>query len=453
MQIPPAINDRDVRAFWDCAPVGLCVLDATLHCVIANSWSGWSDGAAHTGRPLSELAPQIAERLSPAVRRVFATGKPTDGLELYWMRGDIAKISLCNLSPLRDAAGMVTGVNCALVDISTRANIEAAERRLSLEIDHRGQNLLSNVRSLVRMSISDTSHDVDTTLGVIEQRVMAMGRVHNVLSREKWISADIHEIVAAELAPFVGKTAAEGPRLRLTATAARSLALILHELVSNAVTHGALTVQSGQVDVRWTRSDGGLELCWTERGGPVLRGPSAQMGFGGMLIDSCVAMQLFGGIERHWDEAGLRCVVMMGEAVLAGDRTLPASGVLLGRRVLIVDDEPISSAVLTVALTAAGCEVIGPGHDLDEAITVIDQAGPFDAAVLGGTLHGHSTQPLVDLLRRRTLAIVHLGPLAHHVPELPVGAVVEPILDLSLSHANLCAAVMAALAQVLAPTR
>ncbi|MBC7635252.1 MAG: PAS domain-containing protein [Acetobacteraceae bacterium] len=453
MEIPPGINDRDVRALWDCAPVGLCVLDATLHCVIANSWSGWSDDAAHTGRTLFELAPQIAERLSPAVRRVLTTGKPIDGLELYWMRGDIAKISLCNLSPLRDAAGMVIGVNCALVDISTRANIEAAERRLSLEIDHRGQNLLSNVQSLVRMSISDTSHDVDTTLGVIEQRVMAMGRVHNVLSREKWISADIHEIVAAEFAPFVGQTAADGPVLRLTATAARSLALILHELVSNAVTHGALTVQSGLVDVTWTRNDSGLNLCWTERGGPILRGPPPQMGFGGMLIDSSVAMQLSGSIVRHWDQAGLRCVVMMGEAVLAGDRTAPASGVLLGRRVLIVDDEPISSAVLTVALTAEGCEVLDAGHDLDEAIAVIDKTGPFDAAVLGSTLHGHSTQPLLDLLRRRTLAIVHLGPLAHHLPDLADGAAVEPILDSSLSHANLCAAVMAALAQVLSATR
>jgi two-component sensor histidine kinase len=123
----------------------------------------------------------------------------------------------------------------------------------------------------------------------------------------------------------------EGPDVALSPAAAQSLSMALHELCTNAMKYGALSVPEGRVEVGWVLEEaaGALRLTWRERGGPALAGAPERQGFGSRVLDATIGHQLGGGVERRWEEAGLVCVLRVPLARLAGGRVEP-NGALLG---------------------------------------------------------------------------------------------------------------------------
>jgi len=401
-----------LRATYESAPAGLCLLDRELRYVAINAMLAETNGKsvdAHIGRTIEEMAPQVAEYVAPVMRRVLETGEPTEGLELRGVVAGEERFWLCSYYAVRSADGEITGLSGAVVDITTRKRIEASERLLSREVDHRAQNALSVVRGLVRLSAAEAKGGVAGLVEVLEGRIAAMGRAHNVLAREKWVGANMREIIIQETASHAAQVELAGPDLRLHAESAQPLSFVVHELVTNAVKHGALSTPKGRLTLRWNVRADGVCLDWMERGGPALEAPPVRKGFGTVLIDANVNAQLDGRIEREWDSAGLHAILTLGdEAFSPGSISMihRRQSLLSGRRILIAQDDPKLAEVLATSLGQAGCVICASAQSLPDALEAVERAGPLDAAILGASLQGRSTWPLIEMLRRRAGVIL-----------------------------------------------
>jgi PAS domain S-box-containing protein len=410
-------TDARLRAVYAHAPVGLCLLDRELRFLAVNERLARAHGTAaadHMGRRLAEVAPHFAAELETRLGHLVETSEPVEDLEFCAETGDPTeeRCWLCSYHPVRDRSGAVVAVSGAVVDITARRRMEDSARKLSQEVDHRAQNALSVVRGLLRLSAADAPDDVPALVEELEGRIGAMSRAHDVLSRENWLGADLGEIVVRELAAHPGRVLAAGPPVRLTAEAAQPLALALHELVSNALRHGALSERAGHVTLTWARTEEGAELRWVERGGPAITGVPERVGFGSMLVDANMRTQLAGDIRRHWDAEGLTCVLTIGADALVRDAAGAglAEGPLAGRRVLLVEDDPVSALSIAAVLREGGCQVLGPARSAAEAMFLAGQAGRVDVVVLAGRLGGRPVRELAEALRDRAGVVLHLSP-------------------------------------------
>jgi two-component sensor histidine kinase len=176
------------------------------------------------------------------------------------------------------------------------------------EVDHRAKNALAVALSVVQLAPRDLSPDAFAA--AVTGRIAAMARAHSLLAAERWSGAELRTLAAAELALHEGRVRLSGPRLRLTADAAQPVAMLLHELATNAAKHGALSTPEGRVELSWRTACDELELRWRESGGPPLAGPPSRRGFGSRLLNSLAQRQLSGRIVFDWsDGAGLQVVV------------------------------------------------------------------------------------------------------------------------------------------------
>jgi two-component sensor histidine kinase len=140
-----------------------------------------------------------------------------------------------------------------------------------------------------------------------EGRLMALSRAHDVLTRSDWASGDLQTLFAQELLPLSGNVSLDGPGVELAPGAALAVGLIVHELATNALKHGALRSPGGAVAIAWTLgSDGRVTLDWRERGGGPTAPPS-RVGFGSRLIAKLVDGDLKGVVAYDFGDEGLSC--------------------------------------------------------------------------------------------------------------------------------------------------
>jgi PAS domain S-box-containing protein len=206
-------------------------------------------------------------------------------------------------TPLRDDAGNIVGAVNMLIDITQRKTAEDRQELLTNEVNHRANNLLSVVQSIVRLTRSD---DVDSLREAINGRIQALARAHSLLAKTRWLGADLQHLVSEELAPYMGDDArawVSGTMLPLRPAAAQSIALIIHELVTNAVKYGALSNAEGRVHIDWRRSKDTITIRWREDGGPEIQPPTTR-GVGSTVIERAAA-QLDGSVVYHWPSTGL----------------------------------------------------------------------------------------------------------------------------------------------------
>lgn len=306
-----------LRATYENAPVGMGLLDTRLRYLAVNRRLADIDGRRpedYPGRSPEEMNPRSVPMVLPVMRTVLETGQPAEDVEL---RLD-GRTFLCAYRPVRDEAGALRGVTCAVLDITARKQAEEAERLLSREVDHRAKNALAVVRSLARLSLAESRGDAQGLVEALEGRISAMARVHTVLARERWVGAALGELVQGELEPYGAATVLEGPPLRLSTEAAQPLTMVLHELATNAAKYGALSQPGGQVSISWRRAeDGGALLEWREAGGPAPQ-PRPEPGFGTRLIEANMGGPLDGEARFAWLAEGLRATLRIGPAALRG---------------------------------------------------------------------------------------------------------------------------------------
>ncbi|WP_243692174.1 HWE histidine kinase domain-containing protein [Caulobacter sp. BK020] len=213
----------------------------------------------------------------------------------------------------------IAEVRAALHDASVQLRAREAEelrahQRQQLminELNHRVKNTLFTVQSLARQSLG---RPADTPgLEAFNERIMALARAHDLLTRSVWEGADLQEILEETLEPYLDRTILAGPPVALTPNAALALSMVFHELGTNAGKYGALSLPGGAVTVVWHVDPGAphrLTLHWEERGGPPVS-PPARKGFGSRLIAATLKSDLAGEARVDYRPSGLVCVLTL----------------------------------------------------------------------------------------------------------------------------------------------
>jgi PAS domain S-box-containing protein len=200
-------------------------------------------------------------------------------------------------------------------DVTARKRAEEHQLLMINELNHRVKNTLATVQSIAAQTLRNAP-TMEAAREGFEGRLMALSRVHDVLTRENWESANLREIVAEAIAPFrsIGEQRfrVSGPRVHLMPRMALALAMALQELVTNAVKYGALSNQTGEIRLTWTvdpdSSPARLHLVWQEVGGPPVLAPSRR-GFGSRLIERSLAQDLGGEVRIDFAPDGVVCIV------------------------------------------------------------------------------------------------------------------------------------------------
>ncbi|AWM85306.1 PAS domain-containing sensor histidine kinase [Microvirga sp. 17 mud 1-3] len=249
------------------------------------------------------------------VARALLTGEATGNEEYLYRRGDgtMAWMRLA-AAPVRNASGGTVAAVVAIVDIDQEKKAEEHQRLLINELNHRVKNTLATVQSISTQTLRNAG-TVAEAHAALEERLFALSRAHDVLTRENWESADLREIAEEAMAPYrharEERLHMDGPIVRLSPRMALAIAMALQELATNAVKYGALSNNKGEVTVRWsvTGSDEPrLHLVWTETGGPPVSAPSRR-GFGTRLIERSLAHDLNGQAQIGFTPAGVICTV------------------------------------------------------------------------------------------------------------------------------------------------
>lgn len=182
---------------------------------------------------------------------------------------------------------------------------EQEQRELILkEVEHRARNMGALGAAIVQFSLKDNQEVAD----LINRRMRTLQATNDLIIRAPEMQPDIESIVRQELAPYeLARCALKGGRLRLRSDIARAVALIVHELATNSVKYGALSIAGGRLEVAWAQSGDRIEIEWQETGGPAVA-PPTRTGFGTRLIDATVK-GLNGSAEREFREDGFFCRV------------------------------------------------------------------------------------------------------------------------------------------------
>jgi PAS domain S-box-containing protein len=332
------------------------------------------------------------------IQNEFRVKRPNG--EVRWCIGTAA--------PSIDGSGQVSRISGVTVDITDRKIAEERQALLAREVDHRAKNALALVQSIVRLT---KASDITAYTAAVEGRIRALSRAHTILSLSRWQGADMRGLVEEELAPYrtgeTSKVETSGPNVSLQPAAAQSLALALHELVTNAAKYGALSSMSGSVHLAWELTPGALVLRWTETGGPPTQ-PPASPGFGTRIITASIEGQLAGQTVFDWRTEGLQCVLSVPRddmipvkgrngKVAEAQAPPPKAITVAGNRVMIVEDEALVAMALRESLDELGFSVVGPFNRISEAMVAL-RNNRIDAAVLDVNLGGELIYPLADVL-------------------------------------------------------
>jgi PAS domain S-box-containing protein len=300
--LPAAIYTTDAQGvitFYNEAAVELAgrrpVIGVDHWCV---TWKLYdADGAPlpHDACPMA-----VALKEGRELRGVEAVAERPDGSRLWFIPYPTL---------VRDEGGRIVGAVNMLIDITERKEAEAHQAMLAREVNHRANNLLGNVQAILGLT---RAPDVESFRGKLEGRIGALAHAHSLLARARWRSADLQHLLTAVLTRHMGgpepRVWISGPIVPLTPAEAQNIAVVIHELASNAAAHGALAGAHGRVMLEWSSPEPGvLSLKWRELDGPLIR-PPRWSGLGIKLIRGAAA-QLKGETAFEWPPEGAVCQI------------------------------------------------------------------------------------------------------------------------------------------------
>jgi two-component system, chemotaxis family, CheB/CheR fusion protein len=261
------------------------------------------------GRPLTDIAHHLDyAELPQDIQQVFATRQP---IERRVNRRDGAAHYIMRALPYWTGSNRIEGATVTFSDVTSLAQAEEQLRVMVAELNHRVKNMLTVIVSIAGQTLK-RSADAETFAKTFLDRLHAMARSHDLLSREQWSEISLRDVVIQEIEPYrLGRgdrVVIEGPPVPLTPKRALSLGMIIHELGTNSVKYGSLSAADGSLEVTWAlerRSENSLVLDWLERGGPPVA-QSPPHGFGLTLIEREVGQGLGGKAKIEFAEHGLR---------------------------------------------------------------------------------------------------------------------------------------------------
>jgi PAS domain S-box-containing protein len=259
--------------------------------------------------------PDTGEPEIEAIRRGIANGDEHVDIEILNYRKDGSTFwNQLSISPVHDEHGALLYHFASQKDVTARRRaqaLEAAERQMLMEVDHRALNALAIVRSIVNLTAADTTEQY---VAAVRARIDSIARAHRMLAKMGWTAAELADILAMEVpAGFNERVEIGGPSVRLGAKFVQPVTLVIHELMANAVEHGALSREDGRVTIEWEDQQDHVLLRWRERGGPKPQ-DAPSLGFGLSIADGIIARQLRGKLDMNWSSEGLdACITIPGD--------------------------------------------------------------------------------------------------------------------------------------------
>jgi PAS domain S-box-containing protein len=242
-----------------------------------------------------------------SIRKALREEREIDVEILNYRKDGSAFWNQLSLSPVHDDEGRLRYVFGSQIDMTEFRKVqtlEASEYRLLKEVDHRARNVLAVVSGIVRLS---RTQDAARYARAIQQRVHALADAHTLLAEQGWREAPLEAVLRQQISGVdPERITLAGPAVLVSAFVVQPLALVIHELLENAIAHGALSRAEGGVRISWegTPESGGFSLQWQEARGPCPQ-PQGAPGYGTAMVKAMVESQLRGRIERQWNNDGV----------------------------------------------------------------------------------------------------------------------------------------------------
>lgn len=297
-------------------------------------------------------------------------------------------------------------IRSALIEVILRFSEQAGSERkrtserqelLIAELNHRVRNILALIRGLINQTQSDGVETIDYVQS-LGGRVQALARAHDQITRRNWGPALLTSLFDDEVAAYVPNKAerfiVRGPAIALQPQAYSTLALVVHELVTNSCKYGALS-DGGDVTVDLERTeDDGLKIFWKESGGPIVE-PPTRRGFGSVIIERTLPFDLQGEAVVRYPPTGFEADFFIPSAHLASSESLVVSAVpalpealvhasadlLAGRTILLLEDNMIVALEAEDTLFDLGAKAVWAASTLREAEAIVARE-PIDLAML-----------------------------------------------------------------------
>jgi two-component system CheB/CheR fusion protein len=309
-------SNSDLQNMFDSTRIAIVFLDRNL--LIRNFTPAVTQIfnliSTDRGRPLTDIVSHLDQvDFDKDLRALLAQPEP---LEKPVRSREGHRHYLMRILPYRNGRNEVEGLLLTFVDVTTLKAAEEQQRQLIGELNHRVKNMLAVVAALARQTLRKIANKPEC--GTFLGRLQALASAYDLLTRDGWGDVPLHDVLVSEMEPYIGRQERrlvfEGCDVLLRPKAALALGMVVHELATNAVKYGALSVPEGRVTVtwkigRWNR-DAALIVHWREVGGPEVTVPSHQS-FGSKLISQQIRFELHGDAVVNYLPTGLEADFMV----------------------------------------------------------------------------------------------------------------------------------------------
>jgi light-regulated signal transduction histidine kinase (bacteriophytochrome) len=334
-----------------------------------------------------------------------------------------------------------------LTDEANADRQKAAQKQelLIAELNHRVRNILNLIQGLISQS-KQGAPTVEAYTRVLDSRVQSLARAHDQLTRQEWSPAALRDLVNVEVDAFLNgqkdRLVVSGAAPLLEPSAFSTMALVIHELVTNSAKYGAFTDRSGKVFVDLSmNNDGDLRIEWREKGGPPVQ-PPMRKGFGTTVIEKTVPFELKGTVETRYKLTGFEAdIVLPGKYVSQGvpselsavaeldvdtidDRTVDLSGV---GKTLVLEDNLVIALDAVEMLSEMGIENVQLASSIVEAQAVLKR-DDFGLALIDVHLGDETSLTVAQTLSERGVPFVlatGYGDVQAIISEFPSAPIVQ----------------------------
>ena len=281
-------------------------------------FTGVPDGSTDGEEWNGMFHPDDQERAWACWRQSLETGNPYEiEYRLRHRSGDYRWV-LGRAMPMHDAKGDIIRWMGTCTDIDEQKAQAEQNEILGRELSHRIKNIFAVITGLIGLSARRHPENRDFAR-TLQERIAALGRAHEFVrphserSRPEVVAESLRAVLEDVLSPYPaqseGRLKIDGEDFRLDDRGATPIALLIHELATNATKYGALSVENGTVVLTISRDNDVAQIEWLERGGPILTGEPDHEGFGTKLAELSIVNQLGGTLVRNWDPEGFGATV------------------------------------------------------------------------------------------------------------------------------------------------
>ncbi|WP_299829451.1 HWE histidine kinase domain-containing protein [uncultured Roseobacter sp.] len=419
--------------------------------------SSFEPGVTCSSR-LSEEYPTLSEQCGPDISGILVAKLPEDSAVIFFRKDRQSAVSwagvpekkiikldgVARLNPRSsfaqykaevrgtsepwtlDQKSIAEEIWSMLVSAERKALIERTNRQQSLlidELNHRVRNILALIRSLSQQSLTHNG-SIQSYVAALEARISAVASAHDLGAEKTNVSATAMQIFALEAAPYNQedrRVSVRGDDVGIRSDLVPMFALVVHELMTNAVKYGALSQPGGHVSIDLQRHDDGLHVNWREDGGPEIHPPEIK-GFGTTLIETSVPFELDGEVELDYHKDGVRVVLKLPDSVLVDKlplKTLESVSPSLfphplandpleitKARCLLLEDNYVVSLDTARVLEAVGFETVETALNVQDALAKLDRLNPGIAILDINLTAGLTSEPVAEALAERGIPFI-----------------------------------------------